>query len=74
MHAALSLNIQRAMQAMFMTDMKVHHKYTPKQSFYLNYGAAASEVSILFAIMILCIQAFVYYIPFKHREAILFIF
>ncbi|KAG0562492.1 hypothetical protein KC19_9G150900 [Ceratodon purpureus] len=33
-------------KAMFMTDMKVHHKYTPKQSFYLNYGAAASEVEI----------------------------
>ena len=41
------------MQALFTTDLKVHHKYTPKQMAYLNYGAAASEVSILFELLIL---------------------
>lgn len=40
-----------ALQAMFMTDLKVHHKYTPKQFVYLNYGAASSEVSVSYEIM-----------------------
>jgi hypothetical protein len=28
-----------------MVDLKVHHRYSPKQFLYLNYAAAASEVS-----------------------------
>lgn len=33
-------------KAFFMTDLKVHHRYVPKQFQYLNYAAAASEVEI----------------------------
>lgn len=35
-----------AVQAIYMIDLKVHHRYAPKQFLYLNYAAAASEVSI----------------------------
>jgi len=49
-HAPLLSGIQSilcgAVQAMHMTDLKVHHRYVPKQVQYLNYAAAASEVSI----------------------------
>ena len=40
-----TMRLVGAVQAIYMVDLKVHHRYAPKQFLYLNYAAAASEVS-----------------------------